>query len=98
MVHAIKGVRAKIGVLADAHVGVGPEPDVDRVVVQPRVLGLYQSGEVLIAVILLTVFRTEQQVTLVRVPGRAGAEVAGDDVGVVDAEQLVEGQVVVVVQ
>ena len=30
--------------------------------------------------------------------GHAGAEVAGDDAGVVDAEQLVEGEVVAVVQ
>ena len=30
--------------------------------------------------------------------GHAGAEVAGDDAGVVDAEQLVEGEVVAIVQ
>ena len=80
------------------HVGVvhaGPEADRDAAVVQPGDLGLHRAGEVLVEVAVRR--GRQQQVALVRVALRAGAEVARDHAPVVDAEQLVERHVVGVV-
>ena len=78
-------------------VGGDPEPAGVALVVDPGDLGLRGAGEVLVDVVGLAVGRVEQ-VALVRVPGGAGAEVAGDHVVHVDAEQLVEGRVGLVIQ
>jgi len=65
--------------------------------VTPRLfspVGLHRAGEVLVDE---GPAERRDHVALVRVPGRAGAEVAHDLALVVDAEQLVEGQVLRVV-
>ena len=84
--------EAAVGVLA-----VHPEPCRVAQIVQRRHLGLHRAGEVLAGVVRLAVRRVEQ-VALVGVAGVAGAEVPGDHVVVVDAEQLVERRVGVVVE
>ena len=88
---------AEVGVHADTHVGVGEEADRDAAVVQAGHLGLHRAGEVLVGVVSLAVRRL-QQVALVRVARRAGAEVSRDQASVVDPEQLVERHVVLVIK
>jgi len=72
-----------------------PEADRDAAVVQPGDLRLHRTGEVLAGEDMLAERRDE--IPLVRLALGARAEVAGDLAPVVDAEQLVEGDVTRVV-
>ena len=78
-------------------VRIDPETGRGTDVVDGRDLGLHRIREVLIGVVPLAIGRGEG-VALVGVAGEAAPEVAGDHAAVVDAEQLVEGWVGLVVE
>jgi len=89
--------EAEIGVVRRAVIAVRPEADGGAGIVQPGHLGLHGAGKILVRVISLPVGRGKR-VALVRMPGVAAAEIPGDHASIIDAEQLVEGRVVVVVE
>ena len=80
-------------------VAVAIDPEASRIamVVDGRDLCLHRTGEVLIGVVSLAIGRGEG-IAFVGMTGGTAAEVASDDAVVVDAEQLVEGWVGVVVE